>query len=268
MKIKPNINLTDVQKVYSGFEGQLWEYVMGEQIHIGGFSSSLDLATQAGIKANSIGIDLCCCSGAGIRFLIKMMNVKHMTGVDATPRQLELFKERMAEIGISNQTDFVCSDVASIPLPDESYDFVWGEDAWVYVEHKDKMIAEGTRLLKKGGVMAFTDWVEGEVPMSDTEADRFMAFMKFPNIYNIDDYKTQLCKNGLNIEKAYHTKRYAPCIDLYLRMLFEQHMFDALRILHFDAELLNALAGEMHFIKKLADENKIIQALFVARKTL
>ena len=45
------IGLKDVQGVYSGPDGRLWELIMGEQIHIGGFKSSMDLATRAGNRA-------------------------------------------------------------------------------------------------------------------------------------------------------------------------------------------------------------------------
>ena len=36
MKCNPAQPLNDVQAVYSGAEGQLWELIMGQQIHIGG----------------------------------------------------------------------------------------------------------------------------------------------------------------------------------------------------------------------------------------
>ena len=49
MKTIKNIGLENVQAVYDGPEGDLWELVMGEQIHIGGFQSSMDLAKRAGI---------------------------------------------------------------------------------------------------------------------------------------------------------------------------------------------------------------------------
>ena len=49
MQSHPGIGLADVQAVYDGAEGDLWELVMGEQIHIGGLSSSMDLADRAGI---------------------------------------------------------------------------------------------------------------------------------------------------------------------------------------------------------------------------
>ena len=44
MKTIKGIGLENVQAVYGGPEGNLWELVMGEQIHIGGFQSSMDLA--------------------------------------------------------------------------------------------------------------------------------------------------------------------------------------------------------------------------------
>ena len=49
MKSIPNVGLNDVTAVYNGAEGNLWELLMGQQIHIGGFKSSMDLAERAGI---------------------------------------------------------------------------------------------------------------------------------------------------------------------------------------------------------------------------
>ena len=49
MKAINDIDLTNVQAVYDGPEGKLWELIMGEQIHIGGFASSMDLADRAPI---------------------------------------------------------------------------------------------------------------------------------------------------------------------------------------------------------------------------
>jgi hypothetical protein len=42
-----------------GAEGNLFELLTGEQIHIGGFKSSMDLAERAGIGAGKHGVDLC-----------------------------------------------------------------------------------------------------------------------------------------------------------------------------------------------------------------
>ena len=86
MQQADGIGVADVQAVYDGAEGDLWELVMGEQIHIGGMSASMDLAERASIAAGSEGADLCCCNGAGMRFLVRFRDVGHMTGVDVTER--------------------------------------------------------------------------------------------------------------------------------------------------------------------------------------
>ena len=81
-------------------EGQLWELVMGQQVHIGGFRSSMDLAERAGIGAGMSGVDLCCCTGAGMRFLVRFRNVARMHGVDATPAVVEQGRRRCAAEGL------------------------------------------------------------------------------------------------------------------------------------------------------------------------
>ena len=86
MQQAAGIGVADVQAVYDGAEGDLWELVMGEQIHIGGMAASMDLAERANIAAGSEGADLCCCNGAGMRFLVRFRGVKQMTGVDVTER--------------------------------------------------------------------------------------------------------------------------------------------------------------------------------------
>ncbi|HBF34503.1 TPA: hypothetical protein DDW35_08055 [Candidatus Sumerlaeota bacterium] len=264
---KNSIGLENVKAVYSGAEGQLWERIMGEQIHIGGLTSSMDLAAKAGIAAGTVGVDLCCCTGAGMRFLLRFQKVAHMTGVDATARMVETGCERCQAEGFSkDQVEFVLGNACATGLYPASKNFVWGEDAWCYVEDKTQLIAEAARLVKSGGTIAFTDWVTGPVEMSDAEAQRFLSFMKFPNMASIADYTALLEANGCEIVHAENTGRFAPCIDLYLDMLNKQLTYDALKIIGFDMEMMQGLGGEMVFVQQLAHESKLVQGLFVARK--
>src|SRR5512140_463921 len=176
MKIAAQIHLSDVQAVYSGPEGRLWELLMGEQIHIGGLHSSMELAERAEIGEGQTGVDLCCASGAGMRFLVRFRKVARMKGVDATRFMLDLGRRRCAEEGLADRISFVEANVCSTGLPGAQFDFVWGEDAWCYVEDKAKLIAEAARLVKPGGAIAFTDWVEGIGGLSDEEAARYLSF--------------------------------------------------------------------------------------------
>jgi ubiquinone/menaquinone biosynthesis C-methylase UbiE len=266
MQTLAGVGLTDVQAVYEGAEGDLWELVMGEQIHIGGLTSSMDLAERAGIREGSTGVDLCCCNGAGMRFLVRFRNVAHMTGVDATARIVERGRERTDSEGLAGRIEFVHGDAANSGLPDESADFVWGEDAWCYVEDKERLISEAARIIHPGGTIAFTDWLAGPEPMSAEEAERFLRFMKFPNIFDLGDYRRQLESAGMQVDSAEDTGRFAEYVDLYLNMLNMQLTYDALKVIGFDMEMMQGLGGEMGFVQQLAHDRKISQGRVIATK--
>ena len=266
MKTMDNIGLNEVQSVYSGPEGQLWELIMGEQIHIGGFASSMDLAEKAGIGSGSSGVDLCCCNGAGMRFLVRFRDVARMQGVDATGTVVEQGRSLCEQEGLSDKIDFTLADVCDSGLADSSADFVWGEDAWCYVVDKEKLIAEAARIVKPGGTIAFTDWIEGKTGLSDTEAERFLTFMKFPNVQNLEGYGNLLTANDCEVITAADTGRFGPHVDLYLNMLNMQLTYDALKIIGFNSDLMQSMAAEMVFMQELAHAGKIAQGLFVARK--
>jgi len=265
MKQLTNVGLAEVQAVYSGPEGQLWELVMGQQIHIGGFRSSLDLAERAGIKAGMFGVDLCCCTGAGMRFLVRFCSVARMHGVDATAAVIERGQSRCQTEGLADRISFTLADACRTGLPSASFDFVWGEDAWCYVVDKERLVAEAARLVTPGGVIAFTDWIEGPQRLTDGEARRLLRFMKFPNIQDLEGYTALLGGNGCDVLVAEDTGRFASYTDLYMNMLDMQLTYDALRIVGFDVAIMKSLTLELEFLQELARAGKIIQGLFVAR---
>lgn len=266
MKSAPQIHLSDVQAVYSGPERQLWELLMGEQIHLGGFQSSMDLAQRAGIAAGWQGVDLCCCTGAGMRFLARFLNVARMTGVDATPDVVQLGRRRCAEEGFAEKISIIEANACATGLPSGQFDFVLGEDAWCYVEDKAKLIAEAARLVKPLGKIAFTDWMEGPAGLTESEAARYLGFMKFPDVLTLGEYRSLLEENGCVVRVAQDTGRFAASMSLYLDMIEKQLTYDALKIIGFDTALAATLVGEMKFLQSLAQAGKILQGIIVAEK--
>jgi SAM-dependent methyltransferase len=189
-----------------------------------------------------------------------------MQGVDAAETVVGRGKERCAAEGMAEKTGFHLKDVLDTGLPEGAADFVWGEDAWCYVTDKEKLVNEAARIVKSGGTIAFTDWVEGPAGLSDEEAERFMKFMKFPNIQTIDGYKGLLEAAGFEVSVAEDTEQFAPHVDLYLDMLNKQLTYDALKIIGFDMEMMGGMGGEMVFMQELAHAGKIAQGRFVAKK--
>ncbi|HOA72317.1 MAG TPA: class I SAM-dependent methyltransferase [Phycisphaerae bacterium] len=266
MKRLEQVGLEHVRAVYAGPECDLWELIMGSQIHVGGLESSRDLANRAGIQPGSRGVDLCCCKGTGMLFLCRFCDVASMTGVDATEKMVEEGRARVQRQGFADRIQFVHAEATRTGLPAGEFDFVWGEDAWCYVDDKAALIAEAVRLVRPGGTIAFTDWVEGGSPLSDDEARRFMTFMKFPSFATVNDYARLLEQNGCRVDCGVDTGRFTACVNLYISMLERQLTYDALAILGFDQAMMEAVLGEMTFARDLAHEGKLAQARFVAVK--
>jgi len=265
VKRRSGAGLADVQSEYGGPAGDLAELIMGEQVHFGGMNASEDLADRAGISEGMEGVDLCCGAGAGMRFLLRFRKVAQMTGVDATERMVQRGLERSQEEGYADRIRFVLADACASRLPNGSADFIWGEDAWCYVLDKRTLIAEAARIVRPGGTIAFTDWVHGPVAMSRQELERFLRFMNFPNILDLDGYRRLLEDCGCRVELAEDTGRFAPYIDLYRNMLRMQLTYDALKLNGFDMELMQSLEGERDFLQELAHAGKVIQGIVVAR---
>ena len=263
---KFNIGLKEVQAVYDGPEGKLWELIMGEQIHIGGFAESMVLAEKAGIKADFKILDLCSALGAGLRFLVKNFGVQGY-GLDASKKMFEEAQKRAVEEGLADKIEFKLGNVLEIPWPDESFDVVWGEDAWCYVDDKDKLIEGAARVLKKGGTLAFSDWIEGPNGLSDSEAERINTFMKFPYLDSQKGYNKLIEKHGLDIVSSEDLhEHFANCIDLYIKMLTMQLSYDALKIIGDDMKLFEVMGGEMMFMSEMAHAGKFGRGRWIAVK--
>jgi SAM-dependent methyltransferase len=261
-----DVGLADVQVEYGAAEGDVSQLIMGELLHVGGLHSTLALAGRAGIGAGLVGVDLCCYTGAGMRALVRLCAVDRMLGVDATAQVVERGRQLCLDEGLDERISFLVGNACATGLPDGTADFVWGEDAWCYVEDKAALILEAARLVRRRGAVAFTDWVEGPNRMNPDEAARLLRFMRFPSIPHIEDYVVLLAEAGLRVEAAEDTGRFARYVELYRDMITMQLTYDALKAAGFDPLRMEALERERDFVRDLAREAKLIQALFVARK--
>lgn len=266
MKSITGVGLEEVVSVYSGMQGEFMQLLFGQQLHIGGMKASIDLAERANIAAGSSGVDLCCCNGAGMRFLVRSRNVASMLGVDVTEAVVERGRRLTHEEGLDDRIRFIHADACQSGVPSDSADFVWSEDAWCYVPDKPKLIREAARIVRRGGVIAFTDWVEGPQGLTDAEAQRFLAMMTFANVEDIRGYVELLTASGCDVHVAEDTGRFAPHFELYLNMIEMQLTYDVLKTLAFRIELMETLVDGFRFLAELARAGKIAQARFVARR--
>jgi len=266
MKSIAGVKVADVVSVYSSAPGDLFQLMFGQQIHIGGMKASIDLADRAAIAAGMNGVDLCCCNGPDMRFFVRFPNVASIVGLDVTEAIVERGRRMTHEEGLDDKIRFILADASQSGLPSASADFIWSEDAWCYVPDKPKLIAEAARIVRPGGVIAFTDWVEGPAGLSDSEAQSFCGLMTFANVEDIAGYAKLLSANGCEVSVAEDTGRFASHADLYINMIEMQFMYDALKPLGFRTELLETFLAGFRFLSGLAHAGKIAQARFIARR--
>ena len=257
----------DVRDAYNGVEGRLYELMMGELLHIGGLTSSLELAERAGIAKGSKGVDLCCGNGASMRMLVQLVDVGSMIGVELSPVQVERTTSRIQQAGLADRIRVVHADACETGLPDGEVDFVWSEDAWCYVPDKAKLVAEAVRITRPGGTIAFTDWTLGDTRFADSERESFFAILKFPGLWDADAYKNALVEGGCEGVEISDTGRFARYFELYGDMFNLQLGWDVLQIIGANRSLLDALVGQLAFITDLAKAGKIVQTRVVARRS-
>ena len=112
------------------------------------------LVSFAGIKPGASVLDVGC--GTGVVGLTAARLGARVTGVDLTPELIARAKENSALMGV--EADWRQGDAEALPLPDASFDFVVSQFGHMFAPRPDVAVREMLRVLKRGGVIAFSTW--------------------------------------------------------------------------------------------------------------
>ena len=264
MNISIDISVGDVSHAYSGAVGTLWEMVMGEEIHIGGPSATVELASMAGIGNDSRVLDICSALGGPARHLARDFGCR-VTGIDATPAMVEEATRRTSVAGLDEKVTFRLGNALDLPFRGASFDVVWGQDAWCYVTDKERLIREAGRVIQPGGTLAFTDWIQND-GIPDDELAPLLAFMLFPYLETRAGYTRLLEENGWQVTSAVDLSRdFALQFTRYLGMIRGELGLEITR--RFGREFDEAVEEGIACWEKAAREGKVGRGLWVAKKT-
>ena len=263
---KYDFSVNDVSEVYAGSGGKLWELLMGEQIHVGGPEQTDLLAEKIGLDKNGenlILLDICSALGGPARHLAEKYGI-HVVGLDITPEMVLEAKKRTKGKFYEDKIEYRIGSGLDIPAHRNSFDVVWGQDAWCYIRDKDRLIEETWRVLKPGGTLAFTDWIWGPVNSSEEESDFLMEFMIFPDLQTLDGYSELIKKVGYKIfEKQDLQEDFAKHMDIYVDSLQKAKLeIEA----GFGSDLYLAAEKGVLAWQKAAHEKKVGRGLWVAKK--
>ena len=192
-----DVGIESVNEVYDGPGGMLWQMLMGEEIHVGGQKETDILAKKAGVTASSIVLDVCSALGGPARRLALEFGCT-VVGLDATASMHNEALRRTKEAGLEGKVTFKLGNALDMPFRTGTFDVAWGQDAWCYVTDKARLMRECARVVKPGGVIAFTDWIETG-PMSDELSTALNTFMVFPYLETLEGYAELAQSAGLEV---------------------------------------------------------------------
>jgi SAM-dependent methyltransferase len=177
---------------------------------------------KAGITASSRVLDVCSALGGPARHLAGQFGCT-VVGLDATVKMHDEALRRTKEAGLDGKVSFKLGNALDMPFRADTFDVVWGQDAWCYVTDKARLMRECARVLKPGGVVAFTDWVE-RGSMNEALCIALNSFMAFPYLETIDGYATLAESSGLQILECEDlTPDFARHVQGYLEALKNGH---------------------------------------------
>lgn len=168
-----------------------------DQDHFGGLQATDVLLVKAGIHKDHHVLDVCSGMGGPARYIAHCVGCK-VTGIDYTESRYLSAVKLTEMVGLDSLVDFVHGNALEMPFPNDSFDVVIGQEAWCHVPDKPRLIAECARVVKPGGVIAFTDIVRTD-KLSNADMRRLRSEMTFPDLETIAGYARLLQLNGCTL---------------------------------------------------------------------
>lgn len=202
-----NVHTENYYDSFSDVYAAIWS----NQMHTGYFDreKSLDracedmnfyLAKEAGIKPNSVVLNIGCGRGGADRFLIKNFDCK-VIGIDISQKQLDEAVMAAQEEGMQDAVKYMKSFMTELTVDDDSIDCIWVQESLFHCHEKDKAISEFYRVLKSGGTVVLEDTVLMDPKAKKEVMDAFGKRVKINDIFTPNDYEKLFGEKGFKLAK-------------------------------------------------------------------
>lgn len=170
-----------------------------DQDHYGGVEALETLARRAGIAREHHVLDVCSGMGGPARYLAHWLGCR-VTGLDLTESRYRGAIRLTGLAKLDHLVDYRLGNALDMPFAAASFDAVIAQESWAHIPDKPRLVAEAVRVLKPGGVLAFTDIVRrGE--LSGETARRLQDGMTFTEIESPEGYARLLEANSCAISE-------------------------------------------------------------------
>lgn len=131
-----------------------------DQLHHGGLSLTERLVSVAEIERGMHVLDAGSGIGGAARHLASICGCT-VEAIDLTPEFVNTGAELDKLVGLSESISHRVGSVTDLPYKNSSFDVVWSQNVTMNIADKSAMFAEALRVLRPGGVFAFTHLAKG-----------------------------------------------------------------------------------------------------------
>jgi len=168
-----------------------------DQDHYGGLEAVDALADSAAIGPGKQVADFCAGLAGPARYLAHGYGAT-VTCIELNPRRAPGAADLTRRVGLDRQVRIVRGDVTRTPLADDTMDAVISQEALLHVPDKRAALAEAYRVLKKGGRLAFTDWIAHR-RLDANDSESMWRGIAAQTIQSFDSYDRMLRDVGFRI---------------------------------------------------------------------
>jgi len=250
----------------SEFYQQCWG---GENIHIGLYATGNEtvgeasaamthhLIESAGISDGDRVLDIACGFGGTLRMLARLGC--QAKGIDISESCLDRARIVNSETGLTDRIEVAVGDFHSIDSEPDTWDAVICQEAIIHSNDRPTVFTEAFRVLRPGGVFAFSDILTGE------EADISMVEAAFARLgasagATISDYQEMARAAGF--ETSHVEERLGDIKTHYDKLAAELTK----PVIGLDADALASIAKSISRWQAALAKGYITWACFVARK--
>lgn len=152
-------------------------------------------------------LDCGCGTGPMISLLHEKDSTKHYTGIDLTPRMIEVAKAK----NLSN-TDFVVGDCENLPFEDESFDVIICTNSFHHYPNPQRFFDSVNRVLRPGGKLVLQDYT-ASAPILWLINHTEMPLVNLighgdVRAHSLDEIRCFCRNSGLRIEKLEAAKKF------------------------------------------------------------